>query len=146
MNKALILTSIAISLLIYSLGLMIYGPFGLIGTRLLEEEQTYLESRLEGVEEEHRELETERQRLSDDEYVQALAQEYGNTAGERVIFFPGAGEDQDQTVPDAGERTFSREAPPSNTLLIAVSAAVGLIVFTVGSLILHRRQKRASHS
>ncbi len=145
MNKPHILLSIAISLLVYSIGLTLYGSFGVINTNKELEKQEQLIIMLQDVSVENTELTLEYERLQDPEYISNLAKEYGLTGGETIIYLPAHNEDAEVTPTRIIHTIATDEANKvSNTLLLAISALIGFLFFLILTFLTHRIPKKSS--
>ncbi len=145
MNKPHVLLSIAISLLVYAIGLTTYGHFGLINTDKEIEKMEQLELIYQEIKAENTELKLEYTRLQDPQYISNLAKEYGLTGGETIIYLPAHAEDKNVTPPTIIHTIASEEIEPvSNTLLITIAAIIGLMFFLILTFLTHRIPKKGS--
>jgi cell division protein FtsB len=137
-NKALLILSTAIFLIIYSIGLTIYGPFGRHNYDASAQHIQQLEQILEEARNVSDLLEDRKQMLENPHWIRYMAQRYGYVLpGDTIIVYPER--QLEQIQPFHMPSLPVRETPDTvypNTLILAVSAGIALLFYLLSVVLL----------
>jgi cell division protein FtsB len=137
-NKALLILSIVIFLITYSIGLTLYGPFGRHSYEASAQHIQELEQILQDAHNISDQLEDRKQMLENPHWIRYMAQRYGYVLpGDTIIVYP---EKQLEQIQPFHMPSLPVREPPdtvyTNTLIMAVSAGIALLFYLLSLVLL----------
>ncbi len=140
MKKALFIMSVSVTILCYSLGLTIFGTYGIINMRTLAAREGSLRSTHALLYSEHDQLLKEKELFDDEQYITELAARYGYISDQTIIYLPehAAGEPLSPLSPLPQELYLRDEhAEPiiGIPLLLGLSLLAGLLAYLLLGLL-----------
>lgn len=147
MKNALLLLSISISILSYSLGIVLFGTYGYLNHTVYEQRLDLLNEQLIEKNNLHDSLLEEKRHLENTRYVKYLSQKYGYVSEhEELIFLP---ENSDSSIPIAGHGNDSdllllegQTKSVSNSILLVISVIIGCMTYGISYIINYNIARR----